>query len=162
VAAPVSTNETWRFGVYEVDTRKVELRRAGTPVKMRDQSFLILVCLLEHAGDIVTREELRRVLWPSDTFVDFEHSLNVAVMNLRDALGDSTDTPIFIETVPKRGYRFIAPVVGEPEEQNGRVKHYSNSVSRLTDKDTIVLSDFDNKTGDGIRRHVEAGALGTA
>jgi DNA-binding winged helix-turn-helix (wHTH) protein/tetratricopeptide (TPR) repeat protein len=202
VAAPVSTNETWRFGVYEVDTRKVELRRAGTPVKMRDQSFLILVCLLEHAGDIVTREELRRVLWPSDTFVDFEHSLNVAVMNLRDALGDSTDTPIFIETVPKRGYRFIAPVVGEPEEQNGRVKHYSNSVSRLanetsrpqqlafalaetpdlfrrwrwlvvvavlagglvslfwirlrhqtkplTDKDTIVLSDFDNKTGDAV------------
>ena len=202
MAAPVSTNETWRFGVYEVDTRKVELRRAGTPVKMRDQSFLILVCLLEHAGDIVTREELRRVLWPSDTFVDFEHSLNVAVMNLRDALGDSTDTPIFIETVPKRGYRFIAPVVGEPEEQNGRVKHYSNSVSRLanetsrpqqlafalaetpdlfrrwrwlvvvavlagglvslfwirlrhqtkplTDKDTIVLSDFDNKTGDAV------------
>ena len=200
MATPVSTNETWRFGVYEVDTRKVELRRAGTPVKMRDQSFLILVCLLEHAGEIVTREELRRVLWPSDTFVDFEHSLNVAVMNLRDALGDSTDTPVFIETVPKRGYRFIAPVVAEPEEQNGRVKHYGNSVTRLanetsrpqqlafalaetpasfrwwrwlvvvavlagglvslfwfrlrhqtkplTGRDTIVLSDFDNKTGD--------------
>jgi DNA-binding winged helix-turn-helix (wHTH) protein/tetratricopeptide (TPR) repeat protein len=178
----------------------VELRRAGTPVKMREQSFLILVYLLEHAGEIVTREQLRRVLWPSDTFVDFEHSLNVAVMNLRDALGDSTDRPLFIETVPKRGYRFIAPVVAEPEEQNGRVKHYGNSVTRpanetsgaeqlafalsetlassrwrrwlvvaavlavgvvsvfwfwlrhqtkpLTDTDTIVLSDFDNKTGD--------------
>ena len=202
MATPVSTNETWRFGVYEVDTRKVELRRAGTPVKMREQSFLILVYLLEHAGEIVTREELRRVLWPSDTFVDFEHSLNVAVMNLRDALGDSVDTPLYIETIPKRGYRFIAPVVAEPEEQNGRVKHYGNSVTRpanetsrpeqlasaltktlvsyrgrtlllvatalivgaislfwfwlrhqtkpLTDKDTIVLSDFDNKTGDAV------------
>jgi len=110
VATPVSTDETWRFGVYEVDTRRVELRRDGKPVKMREQSFLILVYLLEHAGEIVTREELCQVLWPSDTFVDFDHSLRMAVMNLRDALGDSTDTPLFIETIPKRGYRFIAPV----------------------------------------------------
>ena len=110
VATPASTHETWRFGVYEVDTRRVEVRRAGTSLKMREQSFLILVYLLEHAGEIVTREELRQVLWPTDTFVDFDHSLSTAMMKLRDALGDSTEAPVYIETIPKRGYRFIAPV----------------------------------------------------
>ncbi len=88
----------------------MELRRGGTPVKLREQSFNILVFLLEHAGELVTREDLRRVLWPSDTFVDFDHSLNTAVMKLREALGDSADAPLYIETIPKRGYRFIAPV----------------------------------------------------
>jgi Tol biopolymer transport system component/DNA-binding winged helix-turn-helix (wHTH) protein len=110
VATPVSSDQTWRFGVYEVDTRRVEVCRSGTPVKIREQSFLILTYLLENAGEIVTREELRRVLWPSDTHVDFDHSLNMAMKNLRDTLGDSTDAPLFIETIPKRGYRFIAPV----------------------------------------------------
>jgi Tol biopolymer transport system component/DNA-binding winged helix-turn-helix (wHTH) protein len=118
VATPVSTNGTWRFGVYEVDTRRVELRRSGTPVKLREQSFLVLVYLLEHAGDIVTREELRQLLWPSDTFVDFDHSLSTAVMKLREALGDSTDAPIYIETIPKRGYRFIAPVSQVADSRN--------------------------------------------
>ena len=102
--------QAWRFGVFEVDARSMELRRGGTPVKLREQSFNILVFLLEHAGELVTREDLRRVLWPSDTFVDFDHSLNTAVMKLREALGDSADTPLYIETIPKRGYRFIAPV----------------------------------------------------
>jgi len=88
----------------------MELRRNGTPVKIREQSFSILVFLLEHAGELVTREDLRRVLWPSDTFVDFDHSLNTAVMKLREALGDSAEKPLYIETIPKRGYRFIAPV----------------------------------------------------
>ncbi len=97
----------------------MELRRNGVPVKVREQSFLILVYLLEHAGEIVTREELCRLLWPADTFVDFEHSLNVAVRNLRDALGDSIDTPLFIETVPRRGYRFIAPVSDGSSVFNG-------------------------------------------
>ena len=105
-----NTAQTWRFGVFEVDARTTELRRGGTPVKLRDQSFNILVFLLEHAGELVTREDLRRVLWPSDTFVDFDHSLNTAVMKLREALGDSADAPLYIETIPKRGYRFIAPV----------------------------------------------------
>jgi DNA-binding winged helix-turn-helix (wHTH) protein/Tol biopolymer transport system component len=110
VATPVSTDQTWRFGAFEVDTRKVELRRDGKPVKIREQSFLILVYLLEHAGEIVTREELCRALWPSDTFVDFDHSLNMAVMKLRETLGESSDTPLYFETIPRRGYRFIAPV----------------------------------------------------
>jgi len=97
------------------------LRQSGSPVKLREQSFLVLVHLLEHAGEIVTREELRRVLWPSDTFVDYDHSLNVAVMSLREALGDSTDIPVYIETIPKHGYRFIAPVTITSEIRDGRV-----------------------------------------
>ena len=82
---------------------------------MREQSFRILVYLLEHAGEIVTREELRRVLWPSDTFVDFDHSLNTAVMKLREALGDSTGTPLYIETIPEAGaIASIAPLSQPP------------------------------------------------
>jgi Tol biopolymer transport system component/DNA-binding winged helix-turn-helix (wHTH) protein len=110
MATPVSTKPGWRFGVFEVDAHRGELRRSGVPLKLRDQSFQILVALLQNPGEIVTREELRRRLWPSDTFVDFDHSLNTAMMKLRDALGDSTEAPIYIETIPKRGYRFIAPV----------------------------------------------------
>ena len=103
MATPAHTTQTWRFGVFEVDARREELRRAGVPVKMREQSLRILVFLLEHAGEIVTREELRHVLWPADTFVDFAHSLNTAVMKLREALGDTADKPLYIETIPKRG-----------------------------------------------------------
>jgi len=104
------STQRWRFGIFEVDALRSELRRSGTRVKLREQSFRILVLLLERAGDIVTREELRQALWPSDTYVDFDHSLNTAVMKLRDALGDSADKPLYIETIPKRGYRFVAPV----------------------------------------------------
>jgi Tol biopolymer transport system component/DNA-binding winged helix-turn-helix (wHTH) protein len=100
----------WRFGVFEFDAYSVELRRAGIPIKLRDQPSRILVCLLEHAGQMVTREELRQLLWPSDTFVDFDHSLNTAVMTLREALGDSADKPLYIQTLPRKGYRFVAPV----------------------------------------------------
>jgi Tol biopolymer transport system component/DNA-binding winged helix-turn-helix (wHTH) protein len=119
LATPASTSQIWRFGVFEVDTHRVELRRSGTPVKLREQSFIILVYLLEHTGEIVTREELRSVLWPSDTYVDFDHSLNTAMMKLREALRDSTDTPLYIETIPKRGYRFIAPVTPVEDPRNG-------------------------------------------
>ena len=110
VATPPSSRQIWRFGVFEVDLRRLELRRSGVVVKLREQSFRILVYLIEHPGEIVTREELRGVLWPSDTYVDFDHSLNTAVMKLRDALGDSTGAPLYIETIPKRGYRFVAPL----------------------------------------------------
>ncbi len=105
-----SSAQRWRFGIFEVDARRSELRRGGAKVKLREQSFRILLLLLERAGDIVTREELRQGLWPSDTYVDFDHSLNTAIMKLRDALGDSADKPLYIETIPKRGYRFVAPV----------------------------------------------------
>ena len=115
MAAPVSSKPGWRFGVFDVDAHRSELRRSGVPLKIREQSFQILVALLENPGEIVTREDLRHVLWPSDTFVDFDHSLNTAMMRLRDALGDSIEAPIYIETIPKRGYRFIAPV--EPKAE---------------------------------------------
>lgn len=103
--------QKWRFGVFEVDTRNLELRRSGVRIKVREQSFRVLVYLLEHAGQLVSREDLYRALWPADTYVDFDHSLNTAVKKLRDALGDLADAPIYIETIPKRGYRFVAPVL---------------------------------------------------
>lgn len=101
-----------RFGLFEVDLHSGELRKQGVKIKLQEQPFQVLVTLLQHAGDMVTREELRRQLWPTDTFVDFEHGLNSAVRRLRDALGDSADNPVFIETLARRGYRFIAPVEG--------------------------------------------------
>ena len=96
-----------RFGNFEVDLQSGELRRKGLKVKLQGQPFQILTMLLEHPGEVVTREELRLKLWPADTFVDFDHSLNAAVKRLREALGDSAETPIFVETLARRGYRFI-------------------------------------------------------
>src|SRR5262252_8534263 len=100
-----------RFGVFEVDLRAVELRKNGVKIKLQEQPFRVLVTLLRHAGDVVTREELRRELWPTDTFVDFDHGLNAAVKRLRDALDDSAENPRFIETLPRHGYRFISVMV---------------------------------------------------
>jgi len=102
-----------RFGVFEADLRSVELRKQGVKVKLQEQPFQILRILLEHPGEVVTREELQRKIWPVDTFVDFDHGLNNAIRRLREALGDTADTPRFIETLPKRGYRFIGPVNGK-------------------------------------------------
>jgi len=99
-----------RFGNFQADLRSGELRKEGRKVRLQEQPFQILVILLEHPGEVVTREELHRELWPGDTFVDFEHGLNNAVNRLREALSDSADSPRFIETLPRRGYRFIAPV----------------------------------------------------
>jgi len=98
------------FGPFEVDLSSGELRREGLKVKLQDQPLRLLVLLLESAGEVVTREELRSKLWPADTFVDFDHSLNTAVRKLREALGDSADAPRYVETLAKRGYRFAVPV----------------------------------------------------
>src|SRR5262245_16494384 len=98
------------FGSFEVDLVAGELRREGFKVKLQDQPLRLLVLLLESAGEVVTREELRNQLWPADTFVDFDHSLNTAVRKLREALGDSADAPSYIETLARRGYRFLVPV----------------------------------------------------
>ena len=103
-------NGVMKFGVYEVDPRQNELRRNGVKVKLQEQPFQLLTLLLERPGEIVSRDDLQKRLWPSDTFVDFDHSLNAAVRRLRDALGDSADNPRFVETVSRRGYRFLAPV----------------------------------------------------
>jgi Tol biopolymer transport system component/DNA-binding winged helix-turn-helix (wHTH) protein len=103
-----------RFGVFEVDLAQRELRRSGLRIRLQEQPFQLLAALLERPGEIVTREELRSKLWPGDTFVDFEHSLNAAVKRLRDALGESAETPIFVETIPRRGYRFIGQIATLP------------------------------------------------
>jgi DNA-binding winged helix-turn-helix (wHTH) protein/tetratricopeptide (TPR) repeat protein len=99
-----------RFGVFEADLRAGELRRSGTKVRLQDLPFRALALLLTRPGEVITREEFRRALWPSDVFVDFEQGLSSAVMRLRDALGDSADNPIFIETIERRGYRWIGPI----------------------------------------------------
>jgi len=98
------------FGSFEVDLGSRELRRQGLKISLQDQPFRLLALLLERAGEVVTREDLRDKLWPADTFVDFDHSLNTAVRKLREALGDSAETPRYVETLARRGYRFVAPV----------------------------------------------------
>lgn len=104
----------WRFDVFELDTRTGELRKRGAKVRLQGQPLLVLAVLLERAGDLVTRDELCEQIWPADTFVDFDHSLHNAIARLRDVLGDSPDNPRYIETLPRRGYRFIAPVEKHP------------------------------------------------
>jgi cholera toxin transcriptional activator len=99
-----------RFGVFELDLSAGELRKGGRKLRLQEQPLQVLAMLLDRAGEVVTREELRNRLWPSDTFVDFDHSLNTAVNKLREALGDSAASPRFVETLARRGYRFIAPV----------------------------------------------------
>jgi DNA-binding winged helix-turn-helix (wHTH) protein len=107
---PVQNAARYKFGLYEADLQSGELFRGGQKLRMQEQPFQVLVALLECPGEVVTREQLRQRLWPSDTFVDFDHSLNTAINKLRDALGDGAANPRFIETLPRRGYRFIAPV----------------------------------------------------
>src|SRR5262245_45658884 len=112
-------------GPFEFDPVDGELYRQGERVRLQEQPRLILVMLLEHPGEIVSREALRERLWKADTFVDFEHSLNTAIKKVRQALGDSAETPTYIETVARRGYRFIAPLSPEaagPARASGRFR----------------------------------------
>src|SRR6266851_5696405 len=170
-----------RFGVFEVEVRTGELRKQGVRIKLQEQPFHVLTVLLQRPGEVVTREELRSENWPADTFVDFDNSLNTAINKLREALGDSADNPRFIETLPRRGYRFIAPVTGVDGTARGSASGVSAAaqpISRkivaavavvvlagaiaggllwrsrqarhLTEKDTIVLGDFANSTGDPV------------
>jgi len=110
--ASPSHKDAIRFGVYEVDARTHELRKQGVRIKLQDQPFQVLLILLEKPGEIVTREELRKRIWPSDTFVDFDGGVNNAVKRLREALSDRADTPRYIETLPRHGYRFIGTLNG--------------------------------------------------
>jgi eukaryotic-like serine/threonine-protein kinase len=183
-------NCSTRFGIFELDARSGELRKAGTRIRLQDQPLKILLALLEQPGAVVTREDLKRRIWPHDSIGDFDHAVNVAVAKLRAALTDSADTPRYVETLPRRGYRFIFPVtpVAEPPRGNGTGPAAPTQVvvsktaakfvwtpmvaatlivvvlggaiwwwrsSRkappmLTDKDTVVLADFDNTTGDQV------------
>ncbi len=103
-----------RFGLFEADLRSGDLRKQGLPVRLRGRPFEVLTLLLEKPGELVTRDELRARLWPADTFVDFDHGLNTSVNRLREALGDTAENPRFVETLPRKGYRFIAPVTDVP------------------------------------------------
>jgi len=178
-------HSTTRFGVFELNTRSGELRKAGTRIRIQDQPLKILMALLEQPGTVVTREELKRRIWPDESFGDFDHAVNVAVAKLRAALADSADTPRFVETLHRRGYRFIFPVTlpaAEPlavPSNGSALKHptkashlatwtvigavllvvawaaygwwlFHRKTHALTDKDTIVVADFTNTTGDPV------------
>jgi cholera toxin transcriptional activator len=110
MAVPQNNRRVTRFGLFELDLSAGELRKSGVRLRLQEQPFQVLALLLERAGEVVTREELQQKLWPSDTFVDFDHSLNTAINKVRDALGDSASNPRYVETLARRGYRFIAPV----------------------------------------------------
>lgn len=118
LSAPATTVCPLRFDVFELDIRAGELRKGGVKLRLQGQPLQVLAALLQHAGDLVTREELREQIWQADTFVDFDHSLHNSIARLREVLGDSAQKPHYIETLPRRGYRFIAPVEGREEEKS--------------------------------------------
>jgi DNA-binding winged helix-turn-helix (wHTH) protein/tetratricopeptide (TPR) repeat protein len=162
-----------RFGVFEVDVRAGEVRKQGVRIKLQEQPFQVLKMLLERPGVVVTREDLRSRLWQADTFVDFDNGLNTSINKLREALGDSAERPRFIETLPRRGYRFIASVKNNDRKGPALTARswkvlapaaivvltvvavtggliWQSRKPRLTEKDTIVLADFVNTTGDSV------------
>lgn len=123
-----------RFGLYEADLQAGELSKNGLKVKLQNQPFQVLALLLQHAGDVVTREELRQKLWPTDTFVDFEHGLNAAVKRLRDALAESAENPVFIETLARRGYRFNGSIEIDKTTQQGRFSSLALRAVRIRER----------------------------
>ncbi len=174
MAVETRSSEILRFATFEVELRAAELRKQGVRVKLQDQPFQVLAALLQRPGDVVTRDELRAQIWPQDTFVDFDNGLNTAINKLREALGDSADNPRFVETLPRRGYRFIASVSSDHRGNSpiaaatwkiglsvaalavvaatvagGRLWR-ARQARLLTEKDTIVLADFVNTTGDPV------------
>jgi DNA-binding winged helix-turn-helix (wHTH) protein len=112
----MATVSRYKFDDFEADLRSAELRKAGTRLKLQLQPFQVLVALLERPKEVVTREELRQRLWPEDTFVDFDHGLNTAMVKLRDVLGDSASNPKYVETIAKRGYRFLGNAEAIPDQ----------------------------------------------
>ena len=154
------TSSVRRFGIFEVDLRARELRKRGVRIRLQDQPFEILALMLDHPGEVVTREELRQRLWPAGTFVDFEHSLNAAVKRLRNALGDDADNPRFIETLHKRGYRFIAPIESE-RRQSSRNLHVLHPVPARPAEETgavrLVVLPFANLSGDAAQEYFSDG-----
>jgi len=174
MSQPPSKPRIARFASFEVNFSSRELRKNGVRIRLPGQPYDILAMLLEHAGEVVTREELQQRLWPADTFVDFEHGVNNAVKKLRAALGDSADVPVYVETLARVGYRFIAPL--EPTSSTsipparrhpamrwaaiataavavvavGGGYLYFHHSSKLTEKDSIVVADFANTTGDPV------------
>ena len=112
-----SSSRIVRFGAFELDLSVAELRKHGLKLRLQDQPYQVLLMLLEDPGQVVTREQIQQKLWPEGTFVDFEHGLNAAIQRLRQVLGDSADNPRFVETMARRGYRFVAPVARATTDQ---------------------------------------------
>src|SRR5450631_686698 len=132
-----------RFGQFEVDLLEGKLFNRGGPVRLENQPFQILVALLERPGEVIGREEIRTRLWPSGTYVDFDEGVNTAISKLRYALHDSTETPVFVETVPRRGYRFLAPVsdVTAGKSAPGDVSQPISLATPANEADTTSLSE---------------------
>ncbi len=185
MGSPTLSGKILRFGPFELDSQAQQLRRAGAVVRIQPQPFKVLSVLVWRAGQIVTREELRQELWGNETFVDFEQGLNYCIRQIRTVLGDEAQTPHYVETLPRRGYRFVAPVRAleeaslpasqgsAPKEKAGKkiqrrlwiaiaavivvvlglVATYVaklNASRRLTEKDTLVIAEFSNSTGDPV------------
>jgi eukaryotic-like serine/threonine-protein kinase len=142
-----------RFDVFEVDLRTGELRRRGLRLRLPSQSFQVLALLLEHPSELVTREELREKLWPADTFVDFDHGLNAAVNRLREALGDSAESPRFVETLPRRGYRFIVPVEGNSVDSE-QPTSVSSAAAASCSEPSRSVQDLSEKPGPSARKRL--------
>ena len=121
-----ATPPRYRFGVFEADASTGELRKQGIRIKLNSQPFQVLLMLLERPGEVLTREEISQALWSDGTFVDYEHGLNSAINRIREALGDSAGSPRFVETLARRGYRFVAVC----EEQNAEVKFTAEELGR--------------------------------
>jgi len=136
--SPVASARIVRFGVFEVDLKACELRKHGFRMKLAEQPFQVLALLLERPGEIVTREELRARLWQGDTFVDFDHGLNNAVMRVREVLLDSSDHPRYIETIPRRGYRFVAPVEDSHAQAAARDREHLPSAPSLLESEPAL------------------------
>src|SRR5208337_466596 len=128
----------YRFGIFEVDAATGELRRQGLRVKLNAQPFQVLLMLLDRPGQLLTREEISRELWPGGTFVDYEHGVNSAVNRIREALGDTAGNPRFVETLARRGYRFIAPVerIGAGEDADRRRAEFPAPAARAQKEDS--------------------------
>src|SRR5215467_12938875 len=134
--------QKYKFDEFEADLKAAELRRNGARLKLQLQPFQVLAALLERPGDVVTREELRLRLWPQDTFVDFDHSLNTAIAKLRDVLGDSAASPRYVETIAKRGYRFLGNVSAVPEQAVVPAAAGSQKVDPVSVETTTSQSDL--------------------
>jgi len=147
VSGSEPTSRFIRFGPFEVDLRAGELRKHGIKVKLREQSFQVLQLLLEHPSDVVTREDLRTRLWPTGVFVDFENNLNTAVTRLREALGDSPEKPRYVETLHRRGYRFVATVS----------KDWPGSDASRAGSVRLTVLPFDNLSGDPAQEYFSDG-----
>jgi len=146
--SPPPSDGIYRFGVYEVDLSSGELRKSGVRLRLPDQAFRVLVAMLERPSEVITREDLRTKLWPDGTFVDFDHGLNTIINKLRETLNDAAANPRFIETVARRGYRFIAPVefggtrASPPSEPHDLSQ--ASSASLLTTVNEVPVADRRN------------------